>query len=271
MVALQACSAPSRPARSPGGCLRLSIPQLPRLWFLGGTRRGWGRYWSPSSPPATVSTHSHLPSCIRSPLLTAAWLRPSHLAADLTPAPRWSFSPDSCGASNLPDAQRIHSGWVTWLERRPLTPKGCGFDPWSGTVRRQPVNVSFLFSPHLSLKSINMSSGEDLKKKNRTAFSALSHTSGGRNRKSGRRRCCTPSEVSRGGPSLPLPVPRRPGLPWLVAASLPSQPSLMVSNSCPLRMRSHSGALRERTSTYLLEEDGIQPVTPTERLTLPTS
>ena len=57
-------------------------------------------------------------------------------------------------------------GWVS-----SHIPKGYGFDSWSGVYRRHPINVSLNLSLSLSafplpfsLKSINISSGEDQKK-----------------------------------------------------------------------------------------------------------
>ena len=73
------------------------------------------------------------------------------------------------------------AGWLSWLEHRPIhqravgsvpsqgTYLGCGFNPWQGTYKRQLTgfsltSMSVCLSVSLS-KSINISSGEDLKKR----------------------------------------------------------------------------------------------------------
>ena len=64
---------------------------------------------------------------------------------------------------------------LSWLEHHPIHQKaagsisgqviylGCGFSPGQGMYRRQLTHVSLFFplSPRPSLKSINISSGED--------------------------------------------------------------------------------------------------------------
>ena len=71
------------------------------------------------------------------------------------------------------------AGWLSWLEHHPYTPKGWGFNSWSGHIPRlwfstqlgylqEATNVSLSLSLSLSLSQINnktISLSEDLKRK----------------------------------------------------------------------------------------------------------
>ena len=58
------------------------------------------------------------------------------------------------------------TGWLSWLECGPVHPKVAGSIPSPSACGRQLIDVSLSLSPFLSpsFKSVNMSSGEDLKK-----------------------------------------------------------------------------------------------------------
>ena len=103
----------------------------------------------------------------------------------------YAFTLDACALLVSIDITRLPSlgvqiscalaRWLGWLEHRPAHQKvvcwipgqgthlGCGFDPWSGACGRQWADVlshrcfSLSLSLPLSLKSVNISSGEDLK------------------------------------------------------------------------------------------------------------